>query len=135
MKQIIRKDVFETNSSSTHSISISDTDELLETLPVNEDGVVTLTGGEFGWGYEEYNDAITKANYVAVDYQHSYSKLALLTEVIMEQTGCSSVVYDLDKDSYIDHQSSGTTADLSKEELRLFIFNPKSDLIIDNDNR
>ena len=135
--QLIRKGTFETNSSSSHCITIDDSTELFESLPVNDDGYVVLTGGEFGWGYEEYNDALTKANYIAVDYQYmgdDDSKYDILTDVIKEQTGCLGVVYDISRDSYIDHQSTGTGRDLNKDELRLFIFNPKSTLVISNDN-
>jgi hypothetical protein len=133
MPEIIRTGVFETNSSSTHSISIDESVELLDTLPVDDTGRITLTGGEFGWGPSEHTDALTKANYIATDYSYS-EDYSILTEVIKEQTGCTEVVYDMDKWCYIDHQSSGTGRELSKDELRQFIFNPKSTLYISNDN-
>ena len=136
--QLIRTGTFETNSSSTHSLVIGETGVLFDSLPVNDEGYVVLTGGEFGWGYDEYDDALTKANYIAVDYQHTgedKSRYDILTGVIMEQTQCAGVIYDLHPDSYIDHQSSGYGRSLTKDELRMFIFNPKSTLIVDNDNR
>lgn len=62
----IRLGLFETNSSSTHSIFIAPSSEgIYETLYVHK-GTVHLTGGEFGWEYKKYNDAKTKANYAAV---------------------------------------------------------------------
>lgn len=67
MKKIIRSNVFETNSSSCHSISIQKCEATLYSrLYPNEDGLIELIGGEFGWGYDKYTDALTKANYVAV---------------------------------------------------------------------
>jgi len=65
----IRKGLFETNSSSTHSISMSM--ESLENLkcsikPQNIDNKKTIViyCGEFGWECEEYNDATTKLSYL-----------------------------------------------------------------------
>lgn len=67
MKKLIRNKVFETNSSSCHSISIEKCESsLYDRLYPNEDGDIVLDGGEFGWGYDEYRDASTKANYIAV---------------------------------------------------------------------
>jgi len=66
-KKLIRNNVWETNSSSCHSISIQKCDtNLYDRLYPNEDGLIELTGGEFGWGYDKYTDALTKANYIAV---------------------------------------------------------------------
>lgn len=66
----IRHNVFETNSSSTHSISLSDETgpELLDLslTPKEDETSIRLTGGEFNWEWAKYNDALTKANYVAV---------------------------------------------------------------------
>jgi len=61
--------VFETNSSSSHSISLNITDinDLKCSLPVdNIDGekVVTMECVEFGWGPEQFNDAYTKLSYL-----------------------------------------------------------------------
>ena len=68
MKQI-RYNVFETNSSSSHTLNISPEmiDSMMDTsLIPNEEGSIVLGGGEFGWEWEKYNDAINKANYTAV---------------------------------------------------------------------
>jgi len=142
MKKQIRRGVFETNSSSMHSIAICTRGELLDTLPVDKDGVVTLYGGEFGWGIESYRDAQTKASYCWEDNKENPKNLEMLINIIKEQTGCKHVVYlgsDKWEDphwSYIDHQSMGTSHDLffSEEFLKHFIFNPGSQLVIDNDN-
>lgn len=152
MKQI-RMGVFETNSSSTHSITISDeqTDALMDTLPMNESNEVVLTGGEFGWEEESYNDALTKANYLAVYIEQwagddSDRLKEMFERIIKEQTGCTEIVYgrvsrwgDSDPDlGYIDHQSVEGYAlhwlFESGDDLRNFIFNPESILVTDNDN-
>ena len=47
----IRYNVYETNSSSSHSISISaNTTGILDTIECNDDGVIFITGKYFGRG-------------------------------------------------------------------------------------
>lgn len=129
----IRKKVFETNSSSTHSISISaDSDGMLESLFVDSEGVVTITGRDFGWEWKRYNDAKTKASYAAVD--RGCDKM--LEEVIKEHTGAKRVDFVGINNCYIDHESVGTSheAFVNKETLKNWLFNPKSWLFTGNDN-
>jgi hypothetical protein len=139
----IRRGVFETNSSSTHSISIAaNTAGLYVTLMPDADGVITLTGGEFGWGQETYYDAHTKASYCALDTTNDLYLRQLLVDTIKNHTGAKDVVFDFSDDykhpnySYIDHQSHGTSHEAFSNEqtLKDFIFNPNSYLETDNDN-
>lgn len=156
----IRKAVFETNSSSTHSIHIDDGKYVADKMFVDDDGTLRIYPGEFGWGIEDYCDAPSKASYCMTfvyqlcrkwdkDYKeetyifddYATSLLNMLTEVLLEETEATSVEYVESNDKYypygyIDHQSFDVceVAFESKEELRKFIFNPKSRLHIDNDN-
>lgn len=141
--KIIRNQAFESNSSSTHSLSISSASGVYDSWTPDEEGKIYLTGGEFGWGYESYFDPQSKANYCAVDSWHNQEKLEMLIRVLKEHTGATEVVLDFSCDdykdknySYIDHQSAGTsdTAFESEKDLKDFIFNPRSELVIDNDN-
>ena len=59
----VRRGVFETNSSSTHALVISDVFTGIDTIPVQDDGKVHIFPGEFGWGPEVYHDAPAKASY------------------------------------------------------------------------
>lgn len=139
-----RQSVFETNSSSSHSITISDTTELLDSITPDKDGNIVLTGGQFGWEIEDYEDALSKANYCAVDVHGNDDYEQMLIDVIKEHTGAKNVIFDFTTDysqdednySYIDHQSYGTTHEAfsSNETLKAFIFNPNSVLRTDNDN-
>lgn len=144
----IRLNVFETNSSSTHSISISkSSDGVYETLPV-KNGKVVLVGGEFGWEWEKYNDAVTKANYAAVFASGNDSLVKMLTDVIKKHTGAKEVQFKFSSDynsstetwAYIDHQSgpgeegAAHEAFKNKNSLKEFIFNPDSWLFTGNDN-
>lgn len=148
MNKTIRRGVFETNSSSSHSISISDSDinDFLDTIPLTEDGYLVLTGGQFGWEWEKYNDALTKANYCAIYAINTYGvdsdKYEMLEDVLKTQTGANGVILDMSVDygddnySYIDHNSSDAVLSAfdSKESLRQFIFNKNSMLFLGNDN-
>lgn len=139
----IRNSAFETNSSSTHSISIDEKSLVLTSITPDKNGVIYLRGGQFGWEWDRFTDALTKANYCAVDALHSVERMQMLKEVIMEHTGAKEVVIqisteykDNDDYSYIDHQSYGTsdTAFASKEQLKNFIFSTESVLFTGNDN-
>lgn len=136
MKKLIRKAVFESNSSSSHSVSIADETKqfVLDTIYPDQNGIIYVEGGEFGWEYAKYNDAKTKLNYAFQDNVNQN----LIKDVVMEQTGAVDVIFgDIDK-GYIDHQSVGTINDEilgSKETLRTFIFNKNSWLFTGNDNQ
>jgi len=142
----IRQNVFETNSSSSHSISISDkndSDLMDNSLIPNEDGNVILYGGTFGWEIEDYFDAQTKASYMAI-YASEWARdetenfITILKDTIKKQTGCKDVIFQFEEYSSIDHQSvEGEDYHYvfyNPEELRQFIFNKESYLHTDNDN-
>lgn len=147
----IRNAVFETNSSSTHSISVSEvnSDELMDnTMAMDGEDNVVVESGEFGWEQEVYNDSVTKASYMLTyvknycgDREEEFE--SMLRDVIKEQTGCNDVIFNdtgerYYKWGYIDHQSSSNNqyhfVFESKETLRQFIFNRESILETDNDN-
>ena len=149
-----RQQVFETNSSSTHSISISELNDndILDVLVPDEHGNIILEGGEFGWEAETYYDAESKASYAAIytmDWAREDSERfkEILINVIKEQTGCNEVIFNFTNEyndksgkewAYIDHQSV-EDKDLhymfeDPSKLRNFIFNKQSVLGTDNDN-
>lgn len=134
MKTVIRKGVFETNSSSMHSITVSDKDGLMDKLPLDSDGI-TLTidcGISFGWGMDLYNEPEVKAAYCILDDMD----IDMLERVLKTQTGAKVINYKDEDQGDIDHQSYGITKEELKTEddIRNFIFNPGSELVIDNDN-
>jgi hypothetical protein len=143
----IRNKVFETNSSSSHSISIYNaTHGLYDTIAPDSHGVITLTGGEFGWEWEKYNDTLTKANYAAVYAAGDQAMTDMLVQVIKDHTGAKEVQlifsaeYSGGNYSYIDHQSARSEGgDAGKAfdtplTLKNFIFHPESWLFTGNDN-
>lgn len=149
MKQI-RSSVFETNSSSSHSISISSTGAIDTTLIPNDDGILLIGPGAnetgFGWEIASYYDAETKAVYAYLQalYSKSQEYMNMLYKVILDQTGADEVIFTLsdsfndDDYGYIDHQSAIYETPFepfdSEEDLKNFIFNKSSELRTDNDN-
>jgi len=133
-KVLIRKGVFETNSSSSHSISIADDTKqfVLDTIYPNQHGIIEIHGDEFGWEWFKHNDAETKASYAAQQFHHNDPALDNLREVIKEQTGADEVKFFLEN-GYVDHDSYGIVPS-DKELLRNFIFNKNSWLFGGNDN-
>lgn len=145
MPEVRREGVFETNSSSTHSICISPGDFKPDRIPVDENGVCRIWPGEFGWGYDRFTDAPTKASYAYVYAQDDEELMRRLESVIRQATGAREVVFCRDAgefypSGYIDHQSDrgdrdvGAAAFENDERLHRFIFSPRSELVIDNDN-
>lgn len=65
--QQIRKSVFETNSSSTHSISISSHGDI-ELVTPDDEGNINVDIGQFGWEEEIHSDFATKASYLATQW-------------------------------------------------------------------
>jgi len=152
MKTQIRHACFETNSSSSHSLTVSNFGRYsADGMPIikefyqsSEDkyysNAIVLTGGEYGWGYESYTDSWEKANYLAthlVCYSDSEKEKEMFEYVLKSETGADNIVYDFsDNDAYIDHQSIGDASDVFEleDKLKNFLFNSSSELIIDNDN-
>ncbi len=159
----IRRGVFETNSSSTHSICIftPKTLAVLDRLPVDHDGICRIFGGEFGWEFETHYSPITKASY-CLTYAKTVTDATYLPKNMkaeeVSQNLCDmlkNVIEDhmkvpvefcpIENDyytwGYIDHQShigesnACREAFADKQSLRNFIFNPESFLVTDNDNR
>lgn len=136
MKKLIRTGVFETNSSSAHSITLASATQqfILDTIYPDQFGRVYVNGGEFGWEWRKYNDAQTKLDYA---YQGNVD-VEMLERVVKEQTGATEVVFSKKgyESGYIDHQSSGTVNEVCIDDARTrdFIFNKNSWLFTGNDN-
>jgi len=134
-----RAGVFETNSSSVHSVVI-ESSVILDSILPDDKGFITIKGDQFGWGWDKSNDAYTKASYCLTMVLRDKQKQETLREVIQSQTLCKEVILitqDLEGERYyIDHQSISNLGYLfdDKELLRNFIFNKNCWLFIGNDN-
>lgn len=146
----IRKNVFETNSSSTHSLVLSKKDRGWNfDLPVDEDGVLTVKFGEFGWGPQVLSTPMEKLSYLITDrgptYEDGYfeelieesDELQKIVNIIKEQCPYVKEVWfepnddDYYRFGYVDHESDGTSYGMSIKEL---VFSNDVIILIDNDN-
>ena len=140
MKKQIRKNVFETNSSSSHSLTLNTEDFSMDTSMTPKDGIVTIHRplGEFGWEWFKNNDARTKALYAIIDGCEDLVRQAINRQLgayleITTKGDDSDGYYD---DGYIDHDSQGNIRDNINtiDEMVSFIFNKNSWLFGGNDN-
>lgn len=102
----IRSNVFETNSSSSHSVSIefegktrfnSKSPSLLGTIAPNSLGQIHLNGGDFTRNEFELCKPIDKANLVAtycIVYNDNKLKESF-EKIVKEQTGATEIVYNI----------------------------------------
>lgn len=144
----IRRNVFETNSSSTHSIVFAiheneyNESDYFEKYIDGEiyDSWLILYPGDFGWGIEIFEDPYMKASYIYT-YALSQGNKVIednLCEAIQEVTGLS--VSPTEKKGefpkgYIDHASFDVAKCVAydKELLKKFLFDWRYKLIIDHD--
>lgn len=154
MKQV-RQSAFETNSSSSHSITIAAGEYVPDLLYPDEIGILEIHTGEFGWEAQDYFDAATKAAYCLTWLKEGHpnrTEEQMFIDVLIRTTGALAVKfvpmftpetksqYDYHEWGYIDHQSGPgeggalCAAWASEKTLQSFIFNPQSRLHTDNDN-
>lgn len=162
MKQI-RNNVFETNSSSTHSITINGLKDNM-VLPYEKDNI-EISFGEYGWEQERYSSYQDKLSYVLTMIQYhlpySYDSEEMGKNIV--NTILSSNYYkwleemvwdyckktlsveeggsDWSPAGYIDHQSTDILDEWwsddegkFKDSMKDFIFNSKYGFVTDNDN-
>lgn len=136
----IRREVFETNSSSTHSVSISNNPIFVE--PIIREDTIELLPGEFGWEINVYYYWKDKASYALTyalglgDAEASREHVEMLINVIEQHTGKKVYINEDEGKGNIDHQSWDTASLIFVDEdtLKRFIFGRESYLETDHDN-
>ena len=134
MKKQIRRGVFETNSSSTHSICIAKNAELI--FPKS----VYFVSGEFGWEWDRLSNTHEKASYLYTALISSERVNNFLEIVSILKNENIDIDFEaLDSfDGYIDHGDNLTKFldDIcsSKDKLMNFLFSPFSFILTGNDN-
>jgi hypothetical protein len=127
--RLIRKSVFETNSSSSHSLAIVG-DIVYDTLEVGKDGSITIDVSGYDFGrqiprvtnntVEKIAFLVTLWNYfVSIDF---VSKIELLIDVIKENSNCKEVYFKGVGESEIDF-GGDFKLPAKKEEIYDFVFN------------
>ena len=147
--QKVRVSVFETNSSSMHSLSIG-SNKKMEVLDEEKTEEIILGIGEYGWGPENLTTWLEKADYLAVDVinREDEIKKGMLLEALSLAFPNATFEFALlepenDEDidetktysGYIDHESVGTVwSDLETVEEVFRVVFGNSIIVVDNDN-
>jgi hypothetical protein len=139
MSTVIRRGVFETNSSSTHSICISKDGDYR--LPIS----IEFVTGEFGWEVSELRSIEEKASYLYTGMLTSqrFDQLERLKTALADASVAATFQeYVIDEDGllddgYIDHDCDLTDfldAVTGKDELFRYLFSDRSFILTGNDN-
>ena len=130
----IRNNVFETNSSSTHSLCIGCGEKEFPTL--NKNGNVEIRLSTYGWEEDVYYDLEDRMSYVfsyLYDTREYHEDLfEELINYIKENTGANDVEFTDTEWCYVDHGSEHMT--LTFDWLIDFMFNKGGSFTTDNDN-
>ena len=135
MKQI-RKNVFETNSSSVHTLQISKDGLEPSELKLNKDGNIEVEFGEFEKDYRIYSTQYEKLQYLIsfIAYNHNYYydlddlyesyDFREVRDAICEYTGANDIVIVSEALPHIDHQSQyDCVIRLYENDIINFVFN------------
>lgn len=113
MTIVIRQNVFETNSSSTHSVSLNFAGikkaPLYDTIAPNDKGQIIIEGGDFASTEIYLVDSSGKMGFIAACLLAFYDKDALLAfeKMVKEHTGASEIIYDI-RFSFTDGKPANT---------------------------
>ena len=127
--------VFETNSSSTHSLEIG-SGYLIDSsdLNLNEDNNLVIELGQFGWEWETYTHFEDLASYVFTAIKSDESLTRELISLIKFNYPIINEIIISDCDySYVDHGSEHIEG-MDASDLFDFIFTQGSELETGNDN-
>ena len=148
----IRTSVFETNSSSTHSVSFDENTTCFVPCPPDEQGYMVIEGREYGRAKETFSTVYERLSYAAVAAKSQGTRhnkfLQLFEKVVKDYTKCDEIVYNFTTNyesnsplpmAYIDHQSNiGEAGDIetafeSEKTLKAFLFGAESYFQTDSD--
>ena len=112
----IRKGVFETNSSSVHSLVISSDGREPSEFELNEYGEIEIDFGDFGKDYNIYSSQYEKLSYlitlayyvshgIGVDGVYNHWEFKKIRDAVCKYTGATGIKILYEIDPYIDHQS------------------------------
>lgn len=160
MRQI-RRNVFESNSSSSHSLTVNKRGCTGKLIVNEETNKVITYFDEFGWGYEVYTNPAGKLSYLvtmlvetncdctSMEELCETEDFKLINDAVAEHCHCDGILIDEEITAcdwnkeynehagYVDHQSVMPITELLDMygcTVTEFIFDPGVKLIIDNDN-
>lgn len=130
--KLIRTGVFETNSSSCHSVSIS-TGGNYEGLTPDKNGMIYITVQDFTTVDENCTDTLTKLAFAWYLAEDCPAKVEQLTQLVKSHTGCTDIgIVTLISYpwGWCANSSNAVTSDIFESDLTLkgFVFGTQSSL-------
>lgn len=135
----VRKEVFETNSSSVHSLVIASEGREPSVLPVDDEGYILADFGNFGKEYEIYNSQADKLSYLLtcvyylthgwdIESVYEHYDFRHIEEAVCEYAGARGIKIIGACEPELDHQSIpyGNIEIINtwdKDEIINFVFN------------
>lgn len=138
MKINIRSNVFETNSSSMHSIIIIGNDQYIDKSKLPKHKRIDPDNMNFSWGPETRKTIYDRIGYaIAWAYSNGEEKdmIKKIQDILDMEIEYDESKYEDHKYGCIDHQSLDVLPDfLENSSLEEFITNDKYHIVIDHDN-
>lgn len=151
MKRVIRKEIYESASSSVHSLVISSDGMEPSKLPVDKDGYITVKYGEFGKDGTVYSSQEDKLSYLVtqcyylggwdydVNRDNNYH-FRCIEDAIIDYTGAKGIKI-IGGEPEIDHQTVSSMEyelhliqnEYDEKEIQSFVFNKYISLLCDCD--
>lgn len=129
MKRQVRRNVFETNSSSTHSISICNGSLDDNYMYVNEnDNKIHIEFGEFGWEIDSYTEQNNKLSYLVTMLVETEGRGLSTPEELFETEGYKTINEEISNYCKCD----GIHID-SKLESRSYRYKDNAEYYLDHD--
>ena len=149
MNRKIRKYVFETNSSSVHTLSVSKDGIEPSKFILDEEGYLHTDFGTFGKNYDIFDSQYDKLSYLItlcyycagfdIDNIKDSYQFKHIEDAIKKHTGCLGIIIDGLEEPEIDHQSQPAYGNIEiiniydEDEIINFVFNKYISLKTDCD--
>ena len=148
----IRRGVFETNSSSTHCLTVKKGQRTIQIKPKRNERLflqkMVANYGEYGWGYDELRTVQEKVSYLItywyvtkIDYLDEFDILIEKLQDLFWEHGYELLIDSSNREEcYIDHQSIGeldyliTDGYYDFHKIEMILFDDSVILLITNDN-
>lgn len=131
MKIKIRKS-YETNSSSSHSLTIGE-NKTKEDLTSYKNTDIFATGGGYGWGPDVLDTFMDKLNYICQASVFNPCLFKIAYDLIKTRLNSTLYFTDDEENNYIDHDSLNIL-NCNEDELEKLLFMDDSYIYILNDN-
>lgn len=128
MNKKLRSGVFETNSSSAHSISLKRREFVFDPLIPDRNGDIIVVQDEYALDDFKFNDSSQKLSYL---FSHlgdeDKSKIKIVSDVIYNTTHCNNFDYEEALlENYVDHESVGILNELFDLDYGIAFINIKN---------